>query len=155
MKKLNTENPFVTEIYGIWTGYKTSLYAKGTMVSLVDDRTGEVKGQGFNAVVKERQYDKERFVKMYKKGREILPKLSIAGVRMLWFLLDGMGYDDVVMLNMSKAKKETNYKSEATIYRAIMELKKHNVIANAYRNGLYYVNPTMFYRGDRLKLIKS
>lgn len=154
MTRLNYKNPFISGIYDIKTGVKTSVCAKGEVVSLVDNNTGEIKGQGFNAVVKERQYDSERFVKIYATGREVLPKLSMAGTRVLWFLISVMGYDDVITLDLQKAKKETGYKSDAVIYRAITELKGYEIIANAYRNGLYYINPQMFYRGNRLKLIK-
>lgn len=66
---------------------------------------------------------------------------------------DKMGYDDVVTLNMQEAKEITGYKNNAMIYRAISELKKYDILANAYCNGLYFINPTMFYRGNRLRII--
>lgn len=153
--RLNYKNPFIEGLYDIKKGVKTSICAKGEAVSLVDNSTGEIKGQGFNAVLKERQYDSERFVKIYASGREVLPKLSLAATKVFWFLIDGMGYDDVITLNIAKAKKETGYKSDAVIYRAITELKGYEIIANAYRNGHYYINPSMFYRGNRLKLINT
>lgn len=155
MNKLNTENPFIDLLHDIKMGTKTSVYAKGEVVSVVDDDTGEIKGKGFNAVVRERQYDSERFVKLYSNGREVLPKLSATATKVLWFFVDNMGYDDVVTLNMVKAKEMTGYKNSSIIYRAISELKKHDILANAYRSGVYYINPTMFYRGNRLKLIRS
>ncbi|PXV62355.1 replication protein RepL [Dysgonomonas alginatilytica] len=155
MGKLNATNPFIETIYDLKTKMRTSVYARGDMVSLVDESTGEVKGNGFNAIVRDKQYDSERFVKLYANGREVLPKLSVSATKVLWFLIDGMGYDDVVRLNLSKAKKVTGYKSDAVIYRAITELKGHNVLANAYSCGLYFINPTMLYRGNRLKLISD
>lgn len=153
MKKSNPINPFAELLYEIKTRVRPSYFAKGETVSVVDDDTGEIRGRGFNAVIHEKHIDTERFVKLYAKGYEVLPKLSIPASKVLWFLIRYLGYDDVITLNMDKALKETGYKSEAVIYRAISELKKHDIIANAYRNGMYYVNPTMFYRGNRLKLM--
>jgi len=155
MGKLNVENPFLDGIKGIKTNLRTSVYAKGDTISVVDDSTGEVKGRGFNAIVREKQYDPERFVKLYKPGRNVLPELSVAATKVLWYLIGNMGYDDVISLNMEKTMKETGYRSQTMIYRAIAELKKHGVIANAYRNGPYYINPAMFYRGSRIKLIMN
>ncbi len=77
-----------------------------------------------------------------------MPKLSVRATKILWFLINGMGYDDTISLNMMKAKQITGYKNDADIYRGgITELKKYNIIANAYMNGLYFINPAMFYRG--------
>jgi len=154
MREFNESNPFIRKLDSIKTGTRTAVCARGNVVSMVDEDTGEVKGQGFNAVIREKQYDSERFVKMYAAGRKVLPNLSGAALKVLWYIIDHMGYDDIINLNMQKIKKETGYKSEAMIYRAITELKRYNVIANAYQNGIYYMNPTMFYRGNRLKLIK-
>ncbi|NDV68624.1 replication/maintenance protein RepL [Dysgonomonas sp. 25] len=152
MKKFNENNPFIGYLDSLKLGTRTAVCARGNTVSMVDEDTGEIRGHGYNAVIREKQYDSERFVKMYAAGRKVLPKLSAAATRILLFIIDHMGYDDIITLNMAKAKKETGYKSDAAIYRAISELKKHNVLANAYRNGIYYINPTMFYRGNRLKL---
>ena len=154
MRESNESNPFIGGLQNLKTGTRTAVCAKGNIVSMVDDDTGEIKGRGYNAVIREKQYDSERFVKMYSAGRKALPNLSVAATRILWFIIDHMGYDDTVTLNMAKLMKETGYKSKAAIYRAISELKDNNIIANAYQNGIYYINPTMFYRGNRLKLIK-
>lgn len=153
MKKLNYTNPFIESVYEVKTRVRPSYFAKGETVSVIDDSTGEIKGRGFNAVVHEKQIDTERFIKLYSKTYEILPLLSMSATKLLWFMLRSLGYDDVISLNMDNAKKVTGYKNDAVIYRALSELKKHNIIANAYRNGLYYINPTMFYRGNRLKLL--
>lgn len=153
MRDFNEDNPFISSLQNLKRGTRTAVCARGNTVSMVDEDTGEIRGHGFNAIIREKQYDSERFVKVYTAGRKVLPKLSVAATRILWYIIDHMGYDDVVTPNMSKLKKETGYKSEAAIYRAISELKKHKVIANAYRSGIYYINPTMFYRGNRLKLL--
>lgn len=155
MRDFNENNPFISKLQNLKTGTRTAVCAKGNIVSMVDEDTGEVKGHGFNAVIRERQYDSERFVKMYAAGRKVLPELSIAAMKVLWYIIDHMGYDDTIALNMKKLKKETGYKSNAAIYRAITELKTQNIIANAYQNGIYYINPAMFYRGNRLKLIST
>lgn len=154
MREFNDNNPFVGCLKDLKTGTKTAVCARGNFVSMVDEDTGEIRGHGYNAVIREKQYDSERFVKMYVAGRKVLPKLSVMAMRVLWFIIDHMGYDDVITLNVSKIKKETGYKSDAAIYRAIAELKQYSVIANAYQSGIYYINPAMFYRGNRLKLIK-
>lgn len=153
MKEYNEKNPFIEALQQIKTGTKTAVCARGNIVSMVDEDTGEVRGQGFNAVIREKQYDSERFVKVYAAGRKVLPKLSLAAGKILWFIIDHMGYDDMITLNMAKIKKETGYKSNAAIYRAISELRSYDILADAYRSGVYYINPTMFYRGNRLKLI--
>lgn len=154
MREYNDSNPFLSNLQNLKTGTKMAVCARGNAVSMVDEDTGEIRGHGYNAVIREKQYDSERFVKMYSSGRKVLPKLSVAATRILWFIIDHMGYDDIITLNMAKIKKVTGYKSDAAIYRAVSELKRYNVLANAYRNGVYYINPTMFYRGNRLKLIK-
>lgn len=150
----NKTNPFIPELYDIKMKSRIRVAKKGGMVDTVDRETGEIRSGFYQALITEKKYDSEKFIKVYPQGLDVMLKLSKSASITLKYFLSKLGYGDTVALNMKEAMKYTGYENAKTIYSAISELKKENVLANHYRNGIYYINPTMFYRGIRLKLIE-
>lgn len=148
-----TENPFIENLYDIKTRTKNIIAKKGQVVDTVDRETGEIQSKYYDALVFPKVVDPTSFVKLYPSSYDVFKTLSKPATMMLWYFLSNLGYGDTVALNVAKAKEFTGYSSDKSIYNAISELKKADVIANHYRNSIYFVNPILFYRGQRMKLL--
>lgn len=152
-KRDKVVNPFISGLYDVKTRSKVVVSKKGEMLDIVDKETGEIQTKYFEALASVKKIDQTSFVKLYPTSYDIFKTLSKSATMMLWYFLSNLGYGDTVALNVSKAKEFTGYESDKSIYSAISELKKANIITNHYRNSIYFVNPTLFYRGQRMNLI--
>lgn len=151
----NTElrNPFLEGLYSVKTKNRQSVIADGGIVDVVDTNTGEVQ-KGFNMISRVKPFDAEGFIKLYPAGLLMLGDISSKAQRVLLYFLSEMKYDDSVCFDLNKCKAYTGYTDKSHVYKAIHELKNRGVIAPSDKAKYYFINPLLFYRGDRLKLIR-
>lgn len=154
-RKNKTDNPFIKRLYDVEMKTRVVVSKKGQMLDVIDRETGEVQTKYFEALASVKKTERTNFVKIYPLAYSAFKELSRPATLMLWYFLSNLGYGDTVALNMTKAKKFTGYNSDKSIYNAITELKKAEIIDNHYRNGIYFINPMLFYRGQRMKLIEE
>lgn len=154
-RKNNLTNPFLDDLRcNIKLKKSTKLVSRGELIETINTMTGEVSQGMYSAIVKEKTSETDRFVKIYPEGSKVFNTLSKKSASVLWYFISVMGYGDTVALNMKKVKEFTGYNTDKSIYMAISELKEKKIIANHYRNGIYYINPLYFYRGHRVKLLE-
>ena len=68
---------------------------------------------------------------------------------------EGFG-KDTVMLNYDMLTEEQQKQfSLRTFQRDITDLIKHEFLAETLQTGVYFVNPTFIFNGDRLALVKE
>lgn len=153
-RKDNLTNPFLDNLrVNIKIKKSAKLVSRGEPIQTVNTITGEVSQGMYSAIVKEKTTERDRFVKIYPEGCKVFNTLSKKATSVLWYFISVIGYSDTVALNMKIVKEFTGYDTDKSIYMAISELKEKNIIANHYRNGIYYINPLYFYRGHRIKLL--
>lgn len=126
---------------------------------IISESTGEIQGlTGFYTRIKT---DKTHFLKLYADGLRALTGLSTAGMKVFILLYnvitDDKGYGkDMVMLNYDMLSEEQRQQfSLRTFQRGISDLIEHEFIAETMQSGVYFVNPTFIFNGDRLALVKE
>lgn len=154
------ENPFLEADKGqVYTSKtKKVAIAPGDDI-LVNNETGEVRPTTITSFY---EVDGDQFVKLYTNQIKALFDLSPSAYKFMEVIfvqvqnhaLNG----DTIYLNSQMAEEHfinTQRKpiSKATFARVIRELIEKEIIAQSNKTNLYYINPRIFFNGDRVRFI--
>lgn len=153
-------NPFVSEmVTTIKQGHKTTGFAT-TKRDVLDPKTGEITGEtavtGFKKTV-----DKDEFVKIFSNSVYEIFDCSKRAKDVFSILLKhymkGEYNSDKVYFNYFIAKEDYGYdRSSKTFIPAMNELIYKRFIAEVEgQSGMYWINPNMFFKGDRMVLMQD
>lgn len=154
-------NPFIDDqLITQLSGQKNVYYTQLKQSSLVDMNTGEVDPAKIQ-VVKQVRADKEQFVKIYTTHLKAFFELSTTAYKLLHYVLyevqNNAINNDEVYLSEETAKdffiSQNSQISKSTFYRAMKELVQKLFIAETTRLNIYYINPKLFFNGDRVEFI--
>ena len=126
---------------------------------IIAAETGEI--QGFTGFYTRIKTDKTHFLKVYANGVRALTGLSTAGMKAFIVLYDiitsnkGFGKDIVILNYDMLSEEQQSTISLRTFQRGITDLIEHDFLAETFQVGVYFVNPTFIFNGDRLALIKE
>lgn len=133
----------------------------GTVNDLVDPDTGEAKAVTVIHEIKE--VDNEQFVKLYADGVRAMFSLTVGATRVFQIVLSIYeqepmhgGFSQCVALtwlNGGMLGKEIGM-SEATFNRGMRELVANRFLS-ARMPGVYWINPTLICKGNRVMLVKE
>lgn len=163
LKQLNRElNPdFNPLVEGTVVHSKERRVSAGMRSELIDPDTGEV--QALSTIHRVKQVDDAEFVKVFAEGVKAMYGLSRTGMRVFQAILDEYqntdmrgGYADSVYLSWFDGglSGRSIGMSEATFYRGMKELLLNKFLAPRTPN-MYWVNPALFFKGDRVALVKE
>ena len=152
-------NPFVGEI-DLTVGTKSvkiSTIGKDENI-LVNQATGEVQG---THVVAYKKVDKEKFVKAFANYMAFTFELSKAGNKALRVVMWAMQVTainrDLIVLDkytledfLKDERHENLQLSYPTFMRGLGELCGAQILAKAQRSGMYFINPSVMFNGDRI-----
>jgi hypothetical protein len=125
----------------------------GTDWSLVNTETGEEKGL---LLAIRQKVDKQEFVKIYKSQIQMLFNLSSSAFKLFGYLMESLEINkDLIMLDIKEACNYTGYKTRSTIYKALTELLDNQFIARTSKPNVFFINPAIFFNGNRLMLLKE
>lgn len=127
---------------------------------IVSTTTGEI--TAIPTITRSFEVDTERFVKLYIAQVGVffsLPQRALRLSEVLLHEMSRMPNSDMVYLN--KAAAENYFKnrdgragmSKVTYHRALMDLLEAGLIAYSDRPGLFFLNPNVFFNGDRVKFV--
>lgn len=151
-------NPWIEGLKGMKIVGKVFGYTS-SQFSLVNNTTGETSGD--TAVISRKRIDGEEFLKLFEPLLIVFPQLSRSGIDLLICVLrilletnTSKFSSDEIYINYSTVKNDYSYRRSNSVFvSARNELCKFEIIAPVKGKGnLYYLNPTMFFKGDRLKL---
>lgn len=147
-------NPFLESLV-VKTRGKRVTVARGS--TLVDMATGEI--EGVTEVAQIVEVEKEEFVKLFTKDLALWFDLTRSGMRTFGALLttvqkSAIGRDMVYLDARSEALKTFGI-SKTTLYRGLEELIEKGFIARHLSPGWYFINPAMFFNGDRARFVKE
>lgn len=124
----------------------------GSARELVDTGTGEV--HAVNAIFQRKMVDGERFAKIYLDGLAKTFGLSKTAQRVFQSILMLCEKDtDSIWLNFMLVSKNDPEMPESTFYRGLRELLKHEFIAHSDIPNKFWINPHLFFNGDRVRFI--
>lgn len=152
-------NPFLTEM-DLTVGTKNvkiSTIGKDENI-LVNQSTGEVQG---THVVAFKKVDKDKFVKAFANYMSFTFELSKAGNKALRVVMWAMQVTainkDLIVLDKYTLESflkddlhEELQLSYPTFMRGLGELCGAKILAKAQRSGMYFINPSVMFNGDRI-----
>lgn len=152
--ELNKINPFLDEtIQHIEKGDKVILMGTKNADMIIDSE-GNVKGHSVFA--KRIKIDKAEFAKIYISSIANWFGLSKAGIRIFGYITSVIKPNkDDFMMNFDDCMKFTGYTSKKTIITGVSELLENQFIARGTNSYHYYINPTIFFNGDRISFLEQ
>jgi len=150
----NRENPFLNEtVQHVEKGEKTLLFGQKDP-DLIIDSNSEVKGHSLFA--RKVQVDKAKFMKVFMTGLSNWFDLSKAGIKVFAYVANQIVPNrDSFDFDMDDCRKFTGYSGKNTILSGLAELIDNRFIARGPNPYKYYINPTIFFNGDRLTFIEQ
>jgi len=147
-------SPFLERLH-VRTHGKMLTVARGT--ALLDTDTGEL--QGTTVIAQIKYVDNEEFVKIFTKNLAVWFDLKKSALRVFGALLQeiqrsAIGKDIVFFDHGNKALKDFKI-SKPAFYRGLDELIDKGFIARHKSSGLVFINPAMFFNGDRAVFINE
>lgn len=126
---------------------------------IVSPETGEI--EGLTGFYTRQEVDKTHFMKLYADGIRALTGLSTAGMKVFILVYDKVtsneGFNkDTIMLNYEMLSDEERKEfGLRTFQRGITDLIKHEFLAETMQTGVYFINPTFMYNGNRLAIVNE
>lgn len=128
---------------------------------LVNQSTGEVTG---THVVTYKQVDDAEFIKLFTGNIALAFELTSAGIKAFTLMSytlqrqiekDTIFLDELSLEEFIKGNPSIKACSMKTIYRGITELEKSKILAKSQRVGLYFINPSFVFNGNRIAFTTS
>lgn len=153
------ENPFI-EPSTITTRRKRTVVVKGGK-AIVDKETQQT--EDLAEVVMVREVDDQQFVKLFTQNLRVFFDLSPVAMKLLQVVLHQVQRtvnNDKIMLNLALVEAyftQTHQDplSKTSFHRAIRELLDKKFLAESVISGLYFINPHLFFNGDRVRFVQE
>lgn len=153
------ENPFV-ESSTVTTRRKRTVVVKGGK-AIVDSDTGQT--EDLAEVVMVREVDDQQFVKLFTANLKVFFDLSPVAMKLLQVVLHQVQRTpnhDQIMLNLALVEAyftstHQSPLSKTSFHRGIRELLDKKFLAESVLTGLYFINPHLFFNGDRVRFVQE
>lgn len=147
-------NPFINDVVVKRGSKKITVGSAG---ALVNTDTGEVNATEISVI---RQVDRTEFVKLFAEGVKRFFELTPSGAKLLSYVLqvvqDAPGTDRInlhFMDYMERFPGEPKPMSKTTFFRGFTELLTKGFIAQSTVPNIYFINPKLFFNGDRARFV--
>ena len=150
-----SKNPFWKPV-DVKVGTKTIRIAGGTHIS----NEGEsVEHSGIHLI---EEIDKDKFIKIYTKNMKVIFELKPSTQKVLMAILDSLQKSpgtDVIYLNWFQVEDYSQTHnlniSERSFYNAMSDLLEKEFVAESDKPNMYWINPNLFFNGDRMTFIRE
>jgi len=151
--EINKESPFVDELFEMKISSRRRMLAGKSPSFVVNSDTGDIEGTQIFAISE--KVDKEQFTKVFRKGLAGMFGLSKAGIKVFAFIAAiAKPNKDMVYFEIDDCKIFTGYKTHQPIMTGLAELIESQFIARTDKHYRYFINPTMFFNGNRIAFMK-
>jgi hypothetical protein len=148
------ENPFVEQTIQDFSTRTKRLIAGDPNHLIISKDTGEITGQ--MAFMTHIEVDEEKFTKIFTSEIQSLFNLSSNAVKVFAYILSILRPNqDKVLIRIDDCKIFTGYKSESAIRTGLAILIKNNFIARTKYNDEYFINPMIFFNGNRVSFVRQ
>lgn len=149
------ENPFMHQLVYM-RSTRNKIVASGPIYGAYDTNTGEVQeNKTVRSWVIER-VDNEQFTKLYDNYLQVVFGLSQRALKLFQYFVTALKFNDErVIFDIRAAMKMTGYNSKQTISIALAELIEVEIIARSPAPNIYYINPKIFVKGNRIDMVQT
>ncbi|MES2382428.1 MAG: replication/maintenance protein RepL [Bacteroidota bacterium] len=151
----HSSNPFLSGIVDDIVVKKTRKAAGFKFQDVVDQDTGEVNTQTMLVLSTRKEVDKSEFAKVFRNQFAMFYGLSKSSLDLMDYISDNIRYNNdricIVIVDVVEQKKM----GYSTVYRSITQLIEKKLLAKADMTGCYYINPQIFFKGDRIILLNE
>lgn len=127
--------------------------------AIVDVETGQ--REEVAEVVMVREVDDAQFVKLFTQNLKAFFDLTPIAMKLLQVVLHQLQQTpnrDQILLNLLLAEQywQTTQQpslSRSSFHRAVREMLEKQFLAESVMSGLYYINPNLFFNGDRVRFV--
>lgn len=158
--KRNDENPFlklaVEQVNNnLVKKFKTaSNTGESAILQAIDEKTGEVLGH--TSFIRQIEVDEDKFAKIYLSQFSAFFELKSTGLRVFGYIINNlMPNKDYFFFDMEECINYTGYKSNKSPYIGLAELLSKGLIARSKSEVKYYINPMLFFNGNRITFAKT
>jgi hypothetical protein len=126
--------------------------------NMVDTITGEV--MAGTAIVVRQTVDEEHFVKVFSEGVKAAYDLNPSGYKVFQIVLKAtqrasVGEDKIYLHFMDAVEDPDMPISQQTFHRGLKELLAKGFVAASDRPNMFWINPHLFFKGDRVAFVKE
>jgi len=108
------------------------------------------------AFIQQIEIDETQFTKFYVSQLGLLFDLPKPALRVFAYILNTLQpKSDRFYIHMKEALKYTEYKEEKSIFIGLAFLCEKSFIARSESHYMYYINPMVFFNGDRITFAKT
>ena len=155
----NIENPFLKEAVqqiqsGIVKKYKnTSGTSRGAILQAVNSE-GELVGH--TSFIRQIEVDEQQFTKIYLSQFSAFFELNSQSIKVFGYIMTKlMPKQDFFIYDLEECLEYTGYKSGQSVYNGLSGLIGSSIIARGKKDYLYFINPMVFFNGDRVTFAKT
>ncbi len=155
----NIENPFLKEAVqqiqsGIVKKYKnTSGTSRGAILQAVNSE-GELVGH--TSFIRQIEVDEQQFTKIYLSQFSAFFELNSQSIKVFGYIMTKlMPKQDFFIFDLEECLEYTGYKSGQSVYNGLSGLIGSSIIARGKKDYLYFINPMVFFNGDRVTFAKT
>lgn len=128
------------------------IHTHGTVIN----KDAEVMKEGDLIMGRQRVVDNERFVKIYVGSLMLFNDLSSKAALLFTYMLKVLQKNDTRIYLVPEEMIALMGCSEATYYRAVVELLDSDMLARSDSSSIiYYINPAFIFNGDRMTIVQS
>ena len=157
--ELNRENPFLKEAIeqiqsGIVKKYKnTSGTSRNAILQAVNSE-GELVGH--TSFIQQIEVDEQQFTKIYLSQFSAFFELNSQSIKVFGYIMTKlMPKQDFFIFDLEECLEYTGYKSGQSVYNGLSGLIGSSIIARGKKDYLYFINPMVFFNGDRVTFAKT
>jgi hypothetical protein len=151
-------NPFI-ELSEVRTRRKRVRVSGGK--AIIDVETGQV--EDLAEIVSVKEVDDEQFVKIFTQNLKAFFNLTPVAMKLMQVILakvQEVPNRDQILLSIAVAEDyfastQQESISKTSFHRAVRELIEKQFIAESVFNNLYFINPHLFFNGDRVRFINE
>jgi hypothetical protein len=111
---------------------------------------------GHTAFLQQVEVDEDKFAKLYLSQFAGFWELTKPAIRVFGYIIENLlPRKDFVFIDFDEAVEYTKYSSTKMVYVGLAKLVELGVIARTSNRSKYFINPLMFFNGDRVTFAKT